>query len=393
MSAKKLYFIAGEASGDAHSAALVNALREMHPGVEFSGRGGPRLRAAAGEGVVDWSRHSAVLGLWEVLKKYGFFRRQFAAVLREISVQDVDAVVLIDYPGFNLRLARALREKNPGLKIIYYISPQVWAWNRKRIPQMAQYLDLMLCIFPFEADVYNQSGLRTVFVGHPFVETLGPSGPEEGRDPDVVGLFPGSRWREVRKIWPVMLRAAEQIHAERPGVRFEAAAASPSFASEIQRTLERSTLPAEKVHITIGRAHATMRRATAAIVASGTATLEAAFFRLPFVLVYRVAWITYLVGIMVIKVKFLGMPNVLAGRRIVPEFIQHRAEPGGIAKAILRLLDDPAARAAMVAEFDAIIATLGSEGASRNAARAILHEVGVSGDNVPAEEQTAAAAV
>ena len=372
---KRLYFVAGEASGDAHGAALIAALQNLQPDLVVTGRGGPRMRAAAGEGVVDWSRHSAVLGLFEVLKKYRYFRRQFAASLHDIREQDADAVVLIDYPGFNLRLARALCAQQPDLTIIYYISPQVWAWNRGRIPRMAKCLDLMLCIFPFEAELYNQSGLRTVFVGHPIVETLGPVRRNEERDPNLVGLFPGSRWREVRKIWPIMLRAAERLRAVRPEVRFEVAAASSSFASEVQRTLRRSGLPEDAVQITIGRAEATMQRATVGIVASGTATLEAAFFRLPFVLVYRVAWLTYLAAILVVKVKHLGMPNVIAGREVIPEFIQHRAEPRAIAEAVQHLLEDQVARDAVVAQFDQIIATLGKEGASMTAARAILEEI------------------
>ena len=373
---KRLYFVAGEASGDAHGAALISTLRNLQPDLLFTGRGGPRMRAAAGEGIVDWSRHSAVLGLWEVLKKYRYFRRQFAASVHDIREQGVDAVVLIDYPGFNLRLARALRARLPQLKIIYYISPQVWAWNRRRIPQMAECLDLMLCIFPFEAALYNQSGLRTVFVGHPMIEALSASGTSEARQTDLVGLFPGSRWREVRKILPTMVRAAEHIRAALPQVRFEVASASISFNAEIERLLRRSRLPKDVVTITTGQAEAAMQRATAAIIASGTATLQAAYFRLPFVLVYRVAWLTYFAARMVVKVKYLGMPNVIAGREVVPEFIQHRADPRAIADSALLLLQDKSARDAVASEFDRIIGTLGQEGASSTAAQAILDELG-----------------
>ncbi|MEP6811078.1 MAG: lipid-A-disaccharide synthase, partial [Chthoniobacterales bacterium] len=313
---RRLYFVAGEASGDTHGAALLSTLSQLDPHLVLTGRGGPRMRAVGGEGFMDWSRHSAVLGLWEVLKKYRYFRRQFAMALRDIREQKADAVVLIDYPGFNLRLARALRRELPALKIIYYISPQVWAWNRRRIPQMAKYLDLMLCIFPFEVALYNLSGLRTVFVGHPMIESLGALGRNETCDPNLVGLFPGSRWREIRKILPRMIHAAEFIHDALPQIHFEVASASASFVAEIQRRVERSRLPRGTVQITIGQAEAAMQRASAAIIASGTATLQAAYFRLPFVLVYRVAWLTYLAARMVVKVKYLGMPNVLAGREV-----------------------------------------------------------------------------
>ncbi|MEP6822969.1 MAG: lipid-A-disaccharide synthase [Chthoniobacterales bacterium] len=373
---RRLYLVAGEASGDTHGAALIAALHSLDPEMVFTGRGGPRMKAVAGGNFFDWSRHSAVLGLWEVLKKYRYFRRQFAASLRYIREERIEAVVLIDYPGFNLRLARALRRKMPDLKIIYYISPQVWAWNRRRIPKMAKWLDLMLCIFPFEADLYNQSGLRTVFVGHPMIEALGASGRTEERQPDLVALLAGSRWREVRKILPTMIRAAEHIRAAMPQMRFEVASASASFSKEVERRVRDSRLPEGSVQITIGQAEAAMQRASVGIIASGTATLQAAYFRLPFVLVYRVAWLTYLVARMVVKVKFLGMPNVLAGREVVREFIQHRADPRAIAMAALKLLQDQSARDALVAEFDQTIASLGEDGASLTAAQAIVEELG-----------------
>ncbi len=373
---KSLYFVAGEASGDTHGAALMNALRKLQPDLFLTGRGGPRMRAAAGEGFLDWSRHSAVIGLWDVLRKYRYFRRQFAAVRRDIREKGVDAVVLIDYPGFNLRLARALCREQPELKIIYYISPQVWAWNRRRIPKMAECLDLMLCIFPFEAELYNQSGLRTIFVGHPMIEALEASARSEVRQPDLVGLFPGSRWREIRKILPIMLRTAERIHDALPHVRFEVASASISFNAEIERRFRDSRLPKELIAFTTGQAEAAMQRATVGLVASGTATLQAAYFRLPFVLVYRVPWLTYVPARAVVMVKHLGMPNVLAGREVVPEFVQHRARPQAIADAVIPLMQAGAERERMLAEFDAAISSLGQKEASVTAAQALLGELG-----------------
>jgi lipid-A-disaccharide synthase len=315
-----------------------------------------------------------VVGLWEVVKRYGYFREQFQNALNEIATSKPDAVVLIDYPGFNLRLARALRKKPPKLKVIYYISPQVWAWNRGRIRQMARFLDLMLCIFPFEAELYNKSGLRTVFVGHPMIQNLATLRTGEERQPDMVGLFPGSRLREVRKIFPIMMEAARETVTQREEIRFEVAAASKSLALEIQEMLSASSLR-ERVRIVTGDAAGTMQRAFAGLVASGTATLEAAFFRLPFVLVYKVSWPTYFAARLVLKTKHLGMPNVLAGREIVPEFIQHEARPDTICQAVLKLMNDQAARDLMTSEFDIIIAKLGESGASAKAARAIIDEL------------------
>jgi lipid-A-disaccharide synthase len=372
--AKRLYFVAGEASGDEHGAALLRSLRALAPDWEFHGRGGPLMKQIAGDAFIDWVDAAAVVGLWEVVKRYGYFRQQFEAALREIASINPDAVVLIDYPGFNLRLARALRKTTPRLKIIYYISPQVWAWNRGRIRQMARFLDLMLCIFPFEAELYNQSGLRTIFVGHPMLENLAERRTGGPRDPDLIGLFPGSRAREVKKIFPVMLGAAGEIVAQRPEIRFEAAAASDTLAREIANLLRNSSLR-ERVAVRAGDASGIMQRACAGMVASGTATLEAAYFRLPFVLVYKVSWPTYFAARLVMKTNYLGMPNVLAGREIVPEFLQHEARPKAIARSVLHLLNDLAAREQMISEFDAIIEKLGEAGASEKAARVIIDEL------------------
>src|SRR5438132_4089878 len=193
MTAKKIYFVAGEVSGDTHGSALMRALRDLDPDFSFVGRGGPQMKAIARSQFHDWIDEAAVVGLWEVVKNYRYFRKKFREALDEIEKEKSDAVVLIDYPGFNLRLARALRRQSPSRKIIYYISPQVWAWNRGRIKQMARWLDLMLCIFPFEAELYNKSGLRTVFVGHPMIERLSGQKIETERDPNLIALFPGSR--------------------------------------------------------------------------------------------------------------------------------------------------------------------------------------------------------
>jgi lipid-A-disaccharide synthase len=372
--AKRIYFVAGEASGDEHGAALMRSLRDLAPDCEFRGRGGPQMKAVAGEAFTNWIDDAAVVGLWEVVKHYGYFRQQFAKALAEIDAAKPDALVLIDYPGFNLRLARTLRQRSPRLKIIYYISPQVWAWNRGRIRQMAHYLDLMLCIFPFEADLYNLSGLRTIFVGHPMIETLAKRRTGEPRDPNLIGLFPGSRAREVKKIFPVMLKAGAEIIGERAFTRFEVAAASEALAREIQAVLARSSVR-EKFRVVTGDSSGTMQRAFAGMVASGTATLEAAYFRLPFVLVYKVSWPTYFAARLLMRTPFLGMPNVLAGREIVPEFLQHEARPRRIAASVLQLTNAAEVREQMISDFDSIIAKLGETGASAKAARAILAEL------------------
>jgi lipid-A-disaccharide synthase len=381
--AKTIYFVAGEVSADNHGAALMRSLRELHPNLHFVGRGGPQMREIAGGQFKNWIGDAAVLGLWEVVRKYGYFREQFRQTLNEIEEGKPDTVVLIDYPGFNLRLAHALRKRLQRQKIIYYISPQVWAWNRGRIKKMARLLDLVLCIFPFEADLYNKSGLRAVFVGHPMIERLEAERIDTERDPDLIGLFPGSRLREVRKILPVLIETAHLLHRRRLSLRFEVAAASARLAAEMERLCHRH--PADEPHglearatiqIKVGETAAIMQRAFVGIVASGSATLEAAYFQLPFVLIYKVAWPTYVAARLVVTVKHLGMPNVLANREMVPEFIQHQAKPSAIVKAIRELMERTEARARMVAQFDEIVGQLGKGEASKRAAQAIIDEIG-----------------
>ena len=371
-----IYFVAGEASADNHAAALMCSLRERDADLQFIGRGGPQMRKIAGEQFKNWIDDAAVLGLWEVIRKYGYFREQFHETLNEIHESKPDAIVLIDYPGFNLRLARALRKQSPRQKIIYYISPQVWAWNRGRIKKMARLLDLMLCIFPFEADLYNKSGLRAVFVGHPMIERLRARKIGTERDRNLIGLFPGSRMREVRKIFPVMLESVPELKKQNRNMRFEVAAASEELAREIREMLDQRGQDQQGIQIKVGETAALMQRAFAGIVASGSATLEAAYFRLPFVLIYKVAWPTYLAARLVVSVKYLGMPNVLADREVVPEFIQHRARPNAIVKAMRRLIADANVRDRMISEFDRIVGKLGEGGASDQAARAIIEEIG-----------------
>jgi lipid-A-disaccharide synthase len=373
-----IYFVAGEVSADNHGAALMRSLRELDGELKFVGRGGPQMQEIAGEQFKNWIGQAAVLGLWEVLRKYGYFREQFHETLREIRESKPDAVVLIDYPGFNLRLARALRRKAPRQKIIYYISPQVWAWNRGRIKRMAHFIDLVLCIFPFEVDSYNQAGLRALFVGHPMIERLQGRKIDTKRDPNLIGLFPGSRSREVRKIFPVMLETARELRKHNRNLRFEVAAASEQLAREMKPAvagLDQSQDEAA-IQIKVDGTAVIMQRAWAGIVTSGSATLEAAYFRLPFVLIYKVAWPTYLAARLVVSVKYLGMPNLLADKEVVPEFIQHRAKPDAFVKVMQPLIENANARERMISQFDVIIAKLGGSGASERAARAIIEEIG-----------------
>lgn len=367
--ARHLAIVAGEASGDTHGSALMRALREQESGIRFTGKGGPKMAAvaAASGGTLDnWTAEAGVLGLWDVLRHYGYFRAKFAELLAEIESNPPEAMILVDYPGFNLRLAKAIRKRRIPIRIIYYISPQVWAWNRRRIPEMARALDLMICIFPFEKDLYESSGLSTVFAGHPMAEELRPV-PVTERDPLLFGLFPGSREREVRKIFPAMLGAATLIARSRPEIRFEAAAASETHAALMREMAREAGTP---ITITAGASRDLMRHAAAGLVCSGTATLEAACLGLPHALVYKVAALTYEVGIRVIRVPYLGMVNILANRPVIREFIQHAATPAALADEGLRLLNNSEARKRLAADLATVTSTLGGEPGNPASARA-----------------------
>jgi lipid-A-disaccharide synthase len=378
-----LWFVAGEASGDARAAEVMHVLQTLDPNIRFLGAGGPKMQPLAVQPFDNWIAEAAVLGLWDVLKHYGYFRRKFFRMLDEIGRIRPTAVVLVDYPGFNLRLAKALRKRRFPGKILYYISPQVWAWNRGRISQMAQLLDLMICVFPFEEPMYEASGLHTVFAGHPLLEALAVEKRADERDERLLGLFPGSREREVKRIFPVMVEASRLIQMQRPDVRFEAAAASEAHAARMEQLA--GDLP---IMIRSGTAHDLMQRACAGIVCSGTATLEAAFFGLPYCLVYRVAWLTFEVGRRLVDVDCLGIINILNNYKqnppedarlparpaphLVREFIQHFATPEALSQEALRLLNDPLARSRLVASVQEVVSTLQANGAARRAAEAIL---------------------
>jgi len=385
-SSPSFWFVAGEASGDARAAEVMRAMRALRPDVRFHGAGGGRMEALSEAPFDNWTAQAAVLGLWDVLRHYGYFRQKFRRMLADIRALRPAAVVLVDYPGFNLRLAKALRASGFEGKILYYISPQVWAWNRGRIPKMARYLDLMICVFPFEAPMYEASGLHTVFVGHPLLEALEKDRIPTPRESGLVGFFPGSREREVRRIFPVMVAAAEIIRREFPEVRFEAAAASEAHA-------ERMRAFGGGIDVRAGTAHALMQRATAGIVCSGTATLEAAFFGLPYCLVYRIAWLTFEIGKRLVDVNALGIINILNNYRqnpppdprfpaqpaphVVRELIQHDATPEALAGEVIRLLRDGSAREALSREVQKITSELSAHGASERAAAALLE--GLSG--------------
>ncbi len=365
-----LYIVAGEASGDLRGAELLRPLKASSPGLRVLGAGGPRLAALSDGPFLDWSEE-AVVGIWEVVRKYDYFKAQLKRMLDEIESTQPTALLLVDYPGFNLRLAEAAKKRLPRLKTIFYISPQVWAWNRGRIPQMARYLDLMLCIFPFEKPLYEASGLRTEFVGHPMLDSLAPLKTGVARRSDLVGLFPGSREREVKRLFPAMLEAARFLSRTHPGLRFEASAANPRVAAWMREHVSKQQFDPNFCPIGLDRFYTLAQEATVGLLCSGTATLEAAYFGLPMLITYKVAPLTYVAGRLLVRVPYLGMPNVLANREIAPELLQHAASPGALARVAGGLLNEPERREAQQAAFREIIVALGKPGAGARAASAV----------------------
>jgi lipid-A-disaccharide synthase len=378
MKPKSIYIVAGESSGDTHGAVLMREIANLSPGTRFYGAGGPQMQEVAGGDFLDWTQE-AVVGLWDVLVKYPYFRERFYQMYHAIRKLNPDAVIFVDYPGFNLRLAGFLRRKGFTRKLIYYISPQVWAWNRGRIPRMASFLDLMLCIFPFERPLYEASGLRTEFVGHPMVAELDRHRINQPRQSNMIALLPGSRSREIKRIFPVMLEAAKMLQEKEGMIQFEASASSQA-ALEYMRKLA-AEAGFSGMPIGIKNAWELMQRASAGMVASGTATLESSYFLLPFVLIYKVSWITYVPGRLLIRVDHLGMPNILAGKEIIPEFIQHEAVAERIADTVWEIYRDPVRRAEMVGELGAVAQLLGDKDGGRRAAEAVIRELDRSGTN------------
>ncbi len=369
--------IAGEVSGDQRAAEVIRAVRARRPEVTFWGIGGPEMRAAGVETLHD-IREMAVMGLVEVLRRYFFFRRVFDGMLAAAAVRKPDAVLLVDYPGFNLRFAAAMKKR--GVKVIYYICPQVWAWHRSRIPQMAQIVDRLLAIFPFEPKVFEGTPLKVDFVGHPLVDVAqaarnAPPQTLPWRGEPRIALLPGSRRQEIERILPPLWQAAGLIQQKIPGAGFILAAPSESVAHLIRHKLAGLDGGPQQCELVVDQTREVLRQARAALVASGTATLETALMHCPMLVVYKTSLPTYLLGRQLIRVSHIGMVNLIAGRTVCPEFIQHDATPEKLATGLLPLLGDTPERAAQLAGLAEAAAQLGTPGAASRAAERLLGEL------------------
>lgn len=355
--------VAGDPSGDVHAASLIASLKRQRPEARVAAVGGERCRAVADDFVEDLASRG-VSGFWEPVVQIGFLRRLSArldAVLRE---RKPDAVICVDYYGFNRRVLALARRH--GVPAFYFISPQVWASRAARIQVLKQHVRRMLVIFPFEERLYRDAGVPVTFVGHPLLDSMpAPSSSRSTAGP-VIGLLPGSRRSELRRHLPICYEAFRLLRAQRPSLRGVLFAAS-------QPDEEYGTLP-EGVTLVRDRHYEMRATLDIAICSSGTATLENALLGVPMVVIYKLSWLTYLIARAIVTVKQIAMANVLAGRPIVPELIQHDATPSRVVAAVAGILDNPERAARMRADLLALRGTLGEPGATDRAARIILDE-------------------
>ena len=362
---RRVMLVAGEASGDARGAELVRTLRQRSPSVELFGMGGANLRDAGMKVAYDIAEVTGVVGIWEIL---GSLRRLWLAyrLLRRLLLERrPDLLILIDFPEFNMRLARVARRR--GVAVLYYVSPQVWAWRRYRIRKIASRVDAMAVVFPFEADLYRDAGMKVVaFVGHPLVDVVSPGkdraeslramGLDEGKL--TVALMPGSRTKEVASLAGPMIEAAGRLAQERD-VQFVLIRASTIERGELERAAAGA---AATVRIADGDGYDALAAADLVWVASGTATLEAGLLQKPMVIAYRLSRLSYWVGRLLVRVEHIGMVNIIAGERVVPELIQDEVTADRIVAETRRMLR-PEVNRSVVRKLAAVRHRLGPPGA------------------------------
>lgn len=367
---KTIMIIAGEASGDMHGASLVHEMLKIDSSLNFYGIGGNKLQEA-GVKLLAHASEMAVVGLTEVIPKLGNILRIMNRMKKSMDEFNPDLVILIDYPDFNLRIAKAAHKR--GIKVFYYISPQVWAWRKGRINQIKKSVNKMAVILPFEVETYRQKGFPVNYVGHPLLdlvktkyspqEARAKFGLKEGRT--TVALLPGSRFSEVINLLPEMLRAGEILAQHIQDIQFLLPLADTLEEKIITDIISRYTL---KVNVISGHTYDAISCSDLAIVASGTATLETALLGVPMVIIYKISSLTYFIGKFIVHVKNIGLANIIAGKTIVPELIQEDASGNRIAAEALDILTDAERKQEMIKELAAIRSKLGNPGAARKAA-------------------------
>jgi lipid-A-disaccharide synthase len=370
----KIMISVGEASGDLHGASVANALKLLQPDVQLVGMGGQAMRDAGVEIVYDIA-DLGVIGFVEVVKNLRrlFKLRDFLSDYMEQERPDV--LVIIDYPGFNVRLAKVAQQK--GIPVVSYISPSAWAWGKGRAKELAQIVERVAAIFPFEADVYREAGAKVTFVGHPLLDIVKPAMEREEAlrhfaaqaDQYHILLMPGSRQQEITSLLPDMLAAGEKIVEQVPNCQFFLPVASTISREMLQNITDKYKIP---VTLTVGNNYDLMNICDLAIASSGTATLETSLMKVPTVIVYRLATLTYVLGKLLVKIPNIGLPNIIAGRRIMPELLQSEVTPDNIASQSIALLTDTAIRERAMDDLTEVREKLGETGAVSRVAQVIM---------------------
>jgi len=360
---KHILISAGEASGDMHAAKLIQTLQKQYPDIQFYGMGASLMQNAGAKLIVD-ANELSVIGLLEIITKFKAIKQAFNIMEKALKDDKPDLLILVDYPGFNLRLAKAA--KKYGIKVLYFISPKVWAWNQRRVKIIKKYVDIMAVIFPFEVDFYKQFAIPAVFVGNPLLDLTKPKLSREQAiidfDLDIkyktIGLFPGSRKSEIRRLLPTMLGAAKILKHQNPDIQFILPQASSISAEYLNQFLQFSPV---EVKVISGQNIDVMQVCDAIIAASGTATLEIAIMGIPLVIIYKTSWIEYLLAKMVIKIPYIGLCNILMQKKIVQELLQNDATAPKIAYEVNRLLNDIDYRQEMLDNFCEIKTVLAND--------------------------------
>jgi len=370
---KKIVIIAGEASGDLHGSSLVKELKKINPHGEFFGIGGDKMKREGVELIFHIDRLS-FMGFFEVLKNLRFIRKVMQTMVSMIETRKPDLAILINYPGFNLRFAKKV--KMLGIPVGYYISPQVWAWGGNRVKKMRGLVDRLIVIFPFERQIYDKFNINCEFVGHPLLEVTRPVLSLEDfqkkfdirKNEVVIGLLPGSRWQEVEKILPIMLESSALLKTRIKNVKLLLGLAPTIKKDKVESLLPHAN---SRVRIIENLTYDVMKHCDLLLIASGSATLECAILGTPFLVLYKTSFWTYLIAKSLISIPNIALANVVAGKRIVPEFIQKKAVPQKIADEMYEILSDKNRYKAIQNELEKVKDKLGEEGASKRAAQIV----------------------
>lgn len=371
---KKILIISGEPSGDLHASNLVRDLKSLDSSLQFYGIGGELSKKEGVDIVFDITK-LALVGVVEVIKHISVVKKAHDAVMDRIEREKPDAAILVDYPGFNLKIARDLYKK--GIPVIYYISPQIWAWGRQRVHSIKKYVKKMVVFFKFEEELYKSYGIDAEFVGHPLVDVVKTTASKDevfnkyslAKDKLTIALLPGSREMEIKVFLPIMAEAAELITKTMGNVQFIISKHPYKPISMYDTALEKFTF---NHRFAEGDMHNIVGASDFAIVASGTATLETGMLGTPLIVVYKASAVTYALYRIVRDAKFLGLVNIIAGKEVAPELLQRNMTPDRIAKKTIEMLSDPARLAQIRKELALVKESLGSGGASMRAAKAIL---------------------